>query len=230
MAESSFFNFYRAADQHRRHDKNPLWFVRLLQAMLALLGMTLLTDMAVVLFVPDGLNLLKETYYTEVRYLIEELDPLAAERITRWSQTAYHWTFVKTGLESFLYNFGSGDGVINSLVKGFWPVFQGAIIGFQIFVIRVSVIVLMLPFLVLAMLVGASDGYLEWFRRRTGGARESAFIYHRSKHMLNWSLIGFWFLYLIPPFAVNPAYIFIPSALILGLFSRLSIQFFKKYI
>ena len=40
---------------------------------------------------------------------------------------------------------------------------------------------------------------------------------------------GMWFFYLVPPFAIDPIYIFLPTIILLGLFSRLSVQFFKKY-
>lgn len=227
MSDSaSFFNIYRAAEKHE--SKNQLWFVRLLQAILGLFLITLLTDIGIVLFWPDGLNLLKNTYQQEIQYLSINIDETTTQLIATWSQTAYDWVFVKTGIQRFLYS--GGNQLTQSLISGFWPVLQGAMIGFQIFVIRLCVIILMLPFIAIVMAVAASDGFLEWYRRRTGGGRESAFIYHRSKHMVSWSLIGFWFFYLVPPFAINPVYLFLPLVLLLGVFSRLSIQFFKKYV
>jgi integrating conjugative element membrane protein (TIGR03747 family) len=123
-----------------------------------------------------------------------------------------------------------GNAFTSSLISGMWPIIQGAMIGFQIFMIRLAVIVLMMPFLALVSIVAASDGFLGWYRRRTGAARESAFIYHRSKRMVAWSIFGLWFFYLVPPFAIDPAYIFVPTLIILAIFIRLSIQFFKKYI
>ena len=223
---SSFFNIYRAAEKHE--SKNQLWFVRLIQAIAWLLLMTLLTDVGIVMFWPDGLNLLKSTYHQEVQYLSHNIDDVTTQRIATWTNTAYDWVFVKTGVQGYLYS--GHNRIANGLISGFWSVLQGVMIGFQVFMIRLCVIVLMLPFILMVMIVAASDGYLEWYRRRTGGARESAFIYHRAKHMLNWSLIGFWFLYLVPPFAINPVYIFLPSVIFLGIFARLSIQYFKKYI
>ena len=227
MADSSsFFNIYKAAERHE--PKNQLWFIRLAQAIFGLLAVTLFTDIGIVMLWPDGLSLLKNTYHQEVQYLSANIDEPTTDLIARWTNTAYDWVFVKTGIQEFLYS--NNNRIASSLISGFWPVLQGIMIGFQIFVIRLCVIVLMLPFIIIVMVVAASDGYLEWYRRRTGGGRESAFIYHRSKHMVNWSLIGFWCFYLVPPFAVDPVYIFLPSVLFLGLFSRLSVQFFKKYV
>ena len=227
MAESSLFNFYRAAENER--NESSFWLFRLLNMVLTLMAVTALTDIAIVLFWPDGLGMLKRTYLEEIQYLNINISAETSQRIASWANTAYDWVFIKSGFQSLLYSGGNSD-VLRSLVKGFWPVLQGISIGFHIFIIRLCVILLMIPLLALVMAVASSDGFLEWYRRRTGGARESAFIYHRSKHMLTWSLVGIWFAYLVPPFAVNPAYIFIPSALFLGLTTRLSIQFFKKYV
>ena len=227
MADSSsYFNFYRVAQTPEPN--NQLWFINLLRMVVALLFMTLLTDLAIVMFWPDGLQLLKNTYSQEVQYLTANIKAPTIERITYWVKSAYEWIFIKTGIQSYLYS--GGNQITGSLISGMWPMIQGVMIGFQIFMIRLSVIILMLPFIVLVMLVSATDGYLEWYRRRTGGARESAFIYHRSKHMVSWSLAGLWFFYLVPPFAVDPIYIFLPAILFLGIFSRLSVQFFKKYV
>ena len=227
MADSSsYFNFYRVAQTPEPN--NQLWFINLLRMVVALLFMTLLTDLAIVMFWPDGLQLLKNTYSQEVQYLTTNIEAPTIERITYWVKSAYEWIFIKTGIQSYLYS--GGNQITGSLISGMWPMIQGVMIGFQIFMIRLSVIILMLPFIVLVMLVSATDGYLEWYRRRTGGARESAFIYHRSKHMVSWSLAGLWFFYLVPPFAVDPIYIFLPAILFLGIFSRLSVQFFKKYV
>lgn len=227
MAEAdSFFNMYSAAGSKEK-TKAP-WFINVLRTLLTLLLMTLITDLSIVMFVPDGLGMLKNAYNQEVEYLSVNIDSRSTEFISHWVNTAYEWIFVKTGIHGYLYS--NGNPFSDSLISGFWPLLQGALIGFQIFMIRLSVIILMIPFVILVMLVAASDGYLEWYRRRTGGARESAFIYHRSKRLVAWSIIALWFLYLIPPFAIDPAYIFVPVILIVVIFTRLSIQFFKKYV
>lgn len=227
MSEAeSFFNLYRAAG--KQETRKAPWFIILLRTLLMLLLMTLITDLSIVMFVPEGLQMLKDAYNQEVEYLSVNIDRRSTEFISNWVNTAYEWVFIKTSIHEFLYS--RGNQVTDSLVSGFWPLLQGALIGFQIFMIRLSVIILMLPFVILVMLVAASDGYLGWYRRRTSGARESAFIYHRSKRLVSGSIIALWFLYLIPPFAIDPAIIFIPSILIAAIFTRLSIQFFKKYV
>lgn len=223
---SSYFNFYSAAE--RSKSENSFWLLKILQTLLLLLFMTLLTDLAIVMFMPDGLQILKNAYNQEVQYLSANIDPGTSEFISNWINTSYEWAFIKTGIHDYLY--AGGNRTSNNLITGLWPMLQGATIGFQIFMIRLAVIFLMLPFLVLVIVVSAADGFLGWYLRRTSGARESGFIYHRSKNMVSWSIIGLWFIYLVPPFAIDPMVIFIPSVLLLSIFTRLSIQFFKKYV
>jgi integrating conjugative element membrane protein (TIGR03747 family) len=227
MADSSsYFNIYRAAEQQRQGELP--WIIGLIRALLIILFSTLLIDIGIVMFLPDGLQLLKDTFDTEVQYLSRNLDARSTDFITGWVNQAYEWVFVRTGLHDVLHS--KGNAFTSSLVSGMWPIIQGAMIGFQVFMIRLTVIVLMMPFLALISIVAASDGFLGWYRRRTGAARESAFIYHRSKRMVAWSIFGLWFFYLVPPFDIDPVYIFLPTTVLLGTFIRFSVQYFKKYI
>ena len=226
MADSSsFFNIYNTEQSKPR--RYP-WFIALIRMLFAILIMTLITNLSIVMFWPDGLQLLKNTYHQEVQYLSENIDERSTDLISQWVNQAYDYLFIKTGFQGYIYS--GGSQITSSIISGIWPLLQGAMIGFQIFMIRLSVIILMLPFLLLIMAVTASDGYLEWYLRRTSGARESAFIYHRAKRLLSWSLIGLWFFYLMPPFAIDPIYIFVPAIFLIGIFTRISIQFFKKYV
>jgi integrating conjugative element membrane protein (TIGR03747 family) len=227
MADAnSFFNIYSAGNS--QDTRNKFWLVRLLQTLLGILLMTLIINLGIVFFYPDGLQLLKNTYNSEVQYLNASIGLNASNFITLWVNTAYEWIFIKTGIHRYFHTGGSGQA--SSIVAGLWPIMQGVMIGLQIFMIRLSIIVLMLPFVCLAMFVCASDGYLAWYKRRTGGDRESGFIYHRSKKVLSWSLIGLWIIYLIPPIAIDPSFVFVPSILLGGMSTKLSIQYFKKYI
>ena len=222
----SAFSIYGPSGRGNRG--NRFWFTRLFMSLLMILVTTLITDLGIVLLMDDGLSLLKSTYQEEASYLSDSMHVQAQTFVSDWVNISYHWAFEKTGIHSYLY---SGESQITSnLLSNIWPLLQGVVIGFQIFVMRLAVIVLMMPFILLIMIIAVVDGYLGWFRRRTGGGRESGFIYHRSKNIVCWSIIGLWFFYLVPPFAIDPVYIFLPSIILLGLSTRFSIQYFKKYI
>ena len=206
-------SIYQSSDSRRR--KKTFWLFALLQVLCGILLVTVLINVGLVLFWPGGLDLLKDIYAQEVTYIRLNMDSDAIAHIDTWVNNAYHWVFVKTRLHSYLH--------ISAML-------QGVMIGFQILMIRLSIILLMLPFIVLIIFVAVCDGYLGWYKRRTGGMRESGFIYHRSKKIVGWGMLGLWTLYLVIPVAVDPAFIFIPSLAITGIATRLTVQFFKKYL
>lgn len=225
----SYFNIYRAADKaDRNRVQRRFWLIELLRSLALILMASLLLDLLIVLFLPQGLELLQNTYRREIGYLSLQVDEITAATISSWVNSAYDWVFIRSGIQGFIQN--HGGSISGQLITLSWPALQGIMIGFQIFCIRLMVIVLMLPLLLLMLMVAASDGYLLWYRRRTSGGRESSFIYHRAKRLLSGSLFLFWFIYLVFPFAINPAWIFVPSMLLLAAFTRLTIQYFKKYV
>jgi len=223
---SSFFNFYSAADKAR--PVKFAWYFQIVRSLLASAIMAILIDMGIVMFMTGGLEMLKETYRIEVQYLSTGMNAQSIELVTTWVSESYRVLFIETGIHDYLYN--SNNRISSPIITGMWPMLQGAMIGFQVFMIRLSVIALFLPFILLATIVSVSDGFLGWYLRRTSGARESGFIYHRSKFFLTWGIASLCFLYLVPPFAVNPLYIFIPMIIITALCTRLSVQYFKKYV
>ncbi|MCF6337892.1 MAG: DUF4400 domain-containing protein [Gammaproteobacteria bacterium] len=57
-------------------------------------------------------------------------------------------------------------------------------IDLKLFALRVGILILTLPFLIL--ITAVADGFVGWYLHRTGGERESGFIYHRAKRGLAW--------------------------------------------
>ncbi len=222
---SSFFNFYSAADKSR--PVRFAWYFQIARSLLASAIMAILIDMGIVMFMTGGLEMLKETYRVEVQYLSTSMNTQSIELVTTWVSESYRVLFIETGIHAYLYT--SNHRISSPIIAGMWPLLQGAMIGFQVFMIRLSVIVLFMPFILMTILVSISDGFLGWYLRRTSGARESGFIYHRSKFFLTWGVTTLCFLYLVPPFAVNPLYIFIPLSIMTAACTRLSVQYFKKY-
>lgn len=223
---SSFFNFYSTADKSK--PVRVAWYFQIVRSLLASAIMAILIDMGIVMFVTGGLEMLKETYIVEVQYLSTSMNTQSIERLMQWVSESYRVLFIETGIHDYLYT--SNHQISSPIINGMWPLLQGAMIGFQVFMIRLSVIVLFMPFILLTIIVSSADGFLGWYLRRTSGARESGFIYHRSKFFLSWGITSLCFLYLVPPFAINPLYIFIPMIIITTACTRLSVQYFKKYV
>ena len=111
--------------------------------------------------------------------------------------------------------------------REFW---ETAATGLQLFSARLAVLTLSLPLLLLAALGGFADGLAVWFLRRTGGGRESGFIYHRAKRAVAYSLVLSAAIYLIPPVVMNPRWVLPPLLLIFASGIRYSTAYFKKYL
>jgi len=111
--------------------------------------------------------------------------------------------------------------------REFW---ETAATGLQLFAARLAVLVLTLPLLLLAALGAFADGLAVWFLRRTGGGRESGFIYHRAKRAVAYSLVLSAAVYLIPPTVMHPQWLLPPLLVVFASGIRYATAYFKKYL
>ena len=148
----------------------------------------------------------------------------------------YETIFISSGIDGMMRhaaNLPPGDSTqqtVTDFTELLRPVIETAMVGLQLYALRIGVLLLSLPFLVLVILAAMADGFVGWFLRRTGGERESGFIYHRAKRSLAWSFLVLWAIYFIPPTPMNPIYIIPPFFLVAGIATRLHVSFFKKYL
>ena len=103
-------------------------------------------------------------------------------------------------------------------------------IGTQLLGVRVATLVLVPWLMVLAYLVSAADGLTQRAIRRASGARESASLYHRAKH-LQVAVAGT----VVPAALVWPApvdwgLVGPPLALALGVLVRMQCAYYKKHV
>ena len=186
-----------------------------------------------VLWSPDGVWHLQNVLNSEIALLgLPQRDiNFLAEVIHAFHDTV----FVSTGIDGMLRHAGTLPPTDSSqtaidFADMLRPVIETAMIGLQLFALRIGVLILSLPFLALVILVAMVDGFVGWFHRRTGGERESGFIYHRAKRSLAWSFLFLWAIYLIPPTPMDPIYIIPPFLLSAGITTWLHVSFFKKYL
>lgn len=114
-------------------------------------------------------------------------------------------------------------------VLGFWPYWEAARAGLQLFSIRLATLALSIPMIVLIACGAISDGLVEWYRRRTGGGRESGFIFHRAKWCAEHLILAITFVYLVLPTTAEPRILVPAFALSYGLAIRVAAASFKKY-
>lgn len=122
------------------------------------------------------------------------------------------------------------DELMRKFVLGTREFWESAAIGLQLFSARLAVLVLTLPLLCLAAVGGFADGLVVWFLRRTGGGRESGFIYHRAKRAVAYSLVLSAAVYLVPPLVMDPRWLLPPLLIVFASGIRYATAYFKKYL
>ena len=98
------------------------------------------------------------------------------------------------------------------------------------FVVRLTVLTLATPLFLLAVLTGMIDGLMRRDLRKFGADRESSFVYHRAKRTLLPLMASPWVIYLSLPWSVNPVWVLLPSAALLGFMVAITATTFKKYL
>ncbi|ATE78282.1 TIGR03747 family integrating conjugative element membrane protein [Pseudomonas frederiksbergensis] len=158
------------------------------------------------------------------------------QTIVQWLDFLNQWLLVKTGFADF-----ARQARVSSQGNGFWSwinqlyvsiedfVMAAVYVAFT-FVVRLTILVLATPLFLVAMLTGFVDGLMRRDLRKFGAGRESSFVYHRAKRAMTPLLVGPWIIYLSLPFSLNPLFIFIPSAAMLGVTTAVTAATFKKYL
>lgn len=170
------------------------------------------------------------------------LSPLMNERFLSFVEVLYHWVykvfFVFTGLDYLVTTAlnpeeikGAGGEGMRALVLQAWKyLLEPFYYSLQIMVLRSVALFSLLPLFIAAGLVGLINGYVGRYLRRTGGGKESGFIYHRAKIYLWLSFWGIWPVYLIPPISINLSLILIPFLVACLVLTWLASHWFKKQL
>lgn len=187
-----------------------------------------------VLWSPNGVWHLETVLYKEVELLgLSQSDIAFLTNVTR---SFYDTAFVSTGIDGMMRHSASlpsadkNQQTALDFTETLRPVIETAMVGLQLFSLRIGALILTLPFLVLITIAAIADGFVGWYLRRTGGERESGFIYHRAKRGLAWSFVLLWAIYLVPPVPMDPKYLIPPFLLTSGIAMRLHVAFFKKFL
>jgi integrating conjugative element membrane protein (TIGR03747 family) len=98
------------------------------------------------------------------------------------------------------------------------------------FVVRLTVLTLAIPLFLLAVITGAVDGLMRRDLRKFSADRESSFVYHRAKRTLLPLMVSPWVIYLSLPTSVNPIWVLLPCAALLGWMVAITATTFKKYL
>ena len=187
-----------------------------------------------VLWSPDGVAHLEGVLHQEVALL--GLPQSDINFLISVATSLYNTIFVSTGMDGMMRHAASlppsdtSQPTVLEFIDTLRPAIETAMIGLQLFAMRIGVLIMTLPFWVVVTFAAMTDGFAGWFLRRTGGERESGFIYHRAKRSLAWSFLALWAVYLLPPVPMDPKYIIPPFLLSAGIATRLHVAFFKKFL
>lgn len=118
-----------------------------------------------------------------------------------------------------------------------WFMFKGQlsfvellIVTTKLIFIRWKLFLIKMPFILLILITCAIDGLVCRDIRKFQCARESAFLFHRLKPLVNLTFYLIFFCYMFLPIQCNEDYFFILMACCSGIFIKFSIEHFKKYV
>lgn len=208
---------------------------------LILTALALVVDWIFVFWVwkPNGVAKLETILQQDLGYTMD-LGGVAgdATKFAMMSANAlYALIFKSSGLHEMGYRFadpaplnGPDTMARNFYIMGYeW--IRAAMVGVQLFGVRLAILVQSLPVFLLAGMVAFQDGW--WagrYIRRAAAGRESSFLYHRAKHYIFVSLTMVWGVYLLLPFSVDPRLVIFPFVIALALAVRYWAAYFKKYL
>jgi len=215
------------------------WVFYLLMLLLALILAAWIVDWVFVFKVwPCGLARLQAI-------LREDLDRTAqlssqyydvTQFAMRTANLLYEGVFGVTGIHDMGSRFADGtalsiaDTIVRNTYVANYQGIQVAMIGTQLFGVRLAVLLTFWPLLALAYAAAVTDGLVQRSIRCAGGGNESANIYHRAKYFQVVLIASICALCLLLPVSVDFRGILLPSATLLTLLARYQCAYYKKYL
>ena len=187
---------------------------------------------------PEGVGRLKGILAADLARGIElaEWQGGVPRAVTGTANFLYGLVFGVTEIHDMGLRFAQGaelsipDTIVRTTYLANREAIEVAMIGTQLLGIRLATLAMMAPLLVLLYLVAAVDGLTQRAIRRACGGRESASLYHRAKHLQVMLLAMGGVLTLIQPVSIDPRWIWMPGALLVGLLARLQWACYKKHL
>lgn len=95
---------------------------------------------------------------------------------------------------------------------------------------QLAILLQALPLFALTITIGLIDGLVRRDLRRFGAGHESGFVYHHARRMISSSLIATGLVWLAVPIFLEPEYVLIPGAILIGLTASVAFGAFKKHL
>jgi len=159
-----------------------------------------------------------------------------AELPGRMVRLLYGLVFEVTGLHEMAARFADGaplsvpDTIVRRTYVERFEAIRVAMVGTQLFGVRLAMLVMVLPLLSLLYGVALADGLVQRAIRRASGGRESASLYHRAKHLQVVALASGVAVTLVWPGPVSPSWVWIPTVVVTAGLARVQWSFYKKHV
>jgi integrating conjugative element membrane protein (TIGR03747 family) len=154
----------------------------------------------------------------------------------RTANVLYEGIFGITGIHDMGSRFADAsalsipDTIMRNTYVSNYQAIQVAMIGTQLFGVRLAVLLAVSPLLVLSYAAAMTDGLVQRAIRRAGGGNESANIYHRAKYFLVALMASISTLCLLLPVSIDLHWILLPGATLLVLLARYQWTYYKKHL
>ena len=122
------------------------------------------------------------------------------------------------------------DTIVRNTYIANFEAIRVAMVGTQLFGIRIATLVMSIPLFVLVYVAALTDGLVQRSIRRAGGGHESASLYHRAKHLQLLLLVTVGAVSLLPPESIDPRSIFAPSVMLVSILGRIQWAYYKKHL
>ena len=215
------------------------WFFGMSLLLLALILAAWVIDWVFVFKVwPDGVGKLQSILSADLDRAAQlgesysDLPRIAAGT----SNFLYALLFEVTGIHGMGAKFAQAsslsipDTIVRKTYVSNFEVIRVAMIGTQLFGVRLATIIAALPSLALVYCAALTDGLVQRAIRRVSGGRESGSLYHRAKHLQLMLLITTAVIGLLLPASIDPRYIWVPVIISLAALTRLQWAYYKKHL
>lgn len=148
----------------------------------------------------------------------------------------YAMLFKMTGIHDMGARFADGaalpipDTIVRNTYIANFEAIQVAMVGTQLFGIRLATLLMGAPLLALVYFVALTDGLVQRAVRRAGGGRESASLYHRAKHFQVMLLTTCGAVSLLLPLSIDPRWLWGPGFVVFAILARLQWAYYKKHL
>ena len=122
------------------------------------------------------------------------------------------------------------DTVVRNTYIANFDAIHVAMVGTQLFGIRLATLLMTTPLLALVYLVALTDGLVQRAVRRASGGRESASLYHRAKHLQVMLLTMCGAISLLLPLSIDPRWLWAPGIVVLAILVRFQWAYYKKHL